>query len=487
MEQSDLKKKTAAGLFWGSVSNGVQQLLSLVIGICLAKRLMPEEYFMVAVLTVFSLLASNLMDSGFQNAIAVKRRAVHRDYNAVFWFSTGMGVLLYVLLFFMAPLIARFNRTPELTLLARVSFLGFVLGSLGIAQSAYLFRNLMVRQRMIASFVGVCMAGTVGVAMVYSGFGYWGLVGQDITYKAVVMLMYWRLSPWRPTLHINMWPVRRMFRFSSKILVTNMLVTVNNQFLQSILGHCYPRREVGLYSQSNKWNTMGYSLISGTLNGVAQPVLSAAADDEGRLCRVFRKMLRFTAFVSFPAMLGLALVAPEFVPLLLGPQWVPGVPYLQVLCLAGAFVPVCQLFSNLLVSRRRSGRFLLGTALMLLCQLSLIVVLSLLGCGVQTLVCLIAAMQVLWMGVWLVLLRGVVRLRLLWVLKDLLPFAAIAAAASAVAWWAGSMAGSPVLRLAVKAAVAAGLYVAAMQMLHVVLFRECVDFLRQALRRRHGR
>ena len=362
MAESSLKERTARGLFWGGLSGGVQQLLALIIGICLARRLAPGDYGIVAMLTVFSLLAWNLQESGFTSAIGIKKNVTHADYNAVFWFSVGVSILLYIVLFLAAPAIAAFNRTPELTLLARVSFLGFVISSFSVVQSAYLFRNLMVKQRMIASFVAVCAGGAVGIVLVYSGYAYWGLIAQDLTFKAVVTAAYWAMSPWRPRLRFDMKPVREMFAFSSKILATNILTTLNNQFLQGQMGHYFPRREVGLYSQANKWNTMGYSLITTTLSSVAQPVLAGADDGKGRQLRVFRKMLRFTAFLSFPAMFGLALIAPEFVPLALREQWTDCVPYLQVLCVAGATIPVSQQFSNLLVSRGRSSKFFIGTA-----------------------------------------------------------------------------------------------------------------------------
>ena len=198
MAESSLRERTAKGLFWGGISGGVQQILALVIGIVLARHLLPADYGMVAMLTVFSLLAANLEESGFTSAIAIKKNVGDRDYNAVLWFSLIMSVVLYGVLWFAAPLISMFNHTPELTKLARVSCLGLVVSRLGIAQSAYLFRNLMVKQRMIATFIAVCTAGVVGIVLVLRGFAYWGLVAQDLTYKFMIVLMYWTLSPWRP-------------------------------------------------------------------------------------------------------------------------------------------------------------------------------------------------------------------------------------------------------------------------------------------------
>ena len=147
MAEQSLKEKTAKGLFWGGLSNGVQQLLNLFFGIFLSRILNAEDYGMVGMLSIFSLIAGSLQESGFTAALANKRDISHKDYNAVFWFSTGLSACLYLILFLCAPLIAEFYHTPELTALARYTFLGFFVASLGIAHSAYLFRNLMVKQK----------------------------------------------------------------------------------------------------------------------------------------------------------------------------------------------------------------------------------------------------------------------------------------------------------------------------------------------------
>lgn len=483
MADPSLKERTARGLFWGGLSGAAQQVLTLVIGIVLARHLLPGDYGMVAMLTVFSLLAANLEESGFTSALAIRKSASDEDYTAVLWFSVLVSVALYVILWFAAPLISAFNHTPELTRLARVSFAGFVISSLGIAQSAYLFRNLMVKQKMIATFTAVCVGGTVGITLVLAGFSYWGLVAQDLTYKFVAMLMYWILSPWRPKSRVSFRPIREMFGFSSKILATNVLTTLNNQFLQAQLGHYFPRHEVGLYSQANKWNTMGYSLISTTISSVAQPVL-AKASEESRQKPVFRKMVRFTAFLSFPAMFGLATIAPEFVPLALKAQWAACVPYLQTLCVAGAFIPISQLYSNLLVSRGRSSAFFAGTASMMIMQLIIILALYFHGCGVQTLLYFIAGLQIAWLMVWHIMAHRETGLRLSETLRDILPFAVSAGVAMAAAAVAASFISGLVVKLIVKFIIAALVYCAIMHLAHAEIFRESVGFVLSRLRRR---
>lgn len=175
MEESSLKEKTAKGLFWGGFSNGMQQLLNLFFGIFLARLLSPSDYGLVGMLTIFTLIAGSLQESGFISAITNRRDVTSNDYNAVFWFSILVSVSVYVLLFFCAPLIARFYDEPRLIPLSRFIFLCFVLSSTATAHSAYLFRNLMVKKRTIAQLSALAVSGTVGVTAAYNGLAYWGL------------------------------------------------------------------------------------------------------------------------------------------------------------------------------------------------------------------------------------------------------------------------------------------------------------------------
>ena len=164
MEET-LKDKTAKGIFWGGMSNGLQQLLNLIFGIFLGRLLSPTDYGMVGMLTIFSLIAGSLQESGFTAAIANKKEVTHRDYNAVFWFSVLVSATLYILLFMAAPLIADFYHTPELAPLARYSFIGFFISSFGTAHFAKLFREMKVKQRTIATFTALCISGIVGVIL----------------------------------------------------------------------------------------------------------------------------------------------------------------------------------------------------------------------------------------------------------------------------------------------------------------------------------
>ena len=165
MTEQSLKDKTAKGLFWGGLSNGMQQLLNLIFGIALARILDAEDYGMIGMLSIFSLIASTLQESGFTAALANKKNISHEDYNAVFWFSLFTSGLLYILLFFLSPYIAEFYHTPALIPLARYTFLGFFIASLGIAHNAYLFRNLKVKQKAFIQLTGLILSNITGVTL----------------------------------------------------------------------------------------------------------------------------------------------------------------------------------------------------------------------------------------------------------------------------------------------------------------------------------
>ncbi len=475
MSEASLKEKTAKGLFWGGVSNGLQQALNLLFGIFLARLLTPADYGMVGMLTIFSLIAGTLQESGFIAALANRRTVGHRDYNAVFWFSFGVSLLLYGVLFAAAPLIARFYDTPELTPLARYSFLGFLIASLGTAPSACLFRNLMVKQKAQAAVAALVVSGVVGITLAYHGFAYWGIATQSLLYTTVVTMCYWYFSGFKPSLRIDLRPLRGLFAFSSRLIVTNIFTHVNNNFFSVVLGRFYTGADVGYYNQANKWNTMGHTLISGMVGGVAQPVLAQVATERDRQSRVFRKMLRFTAFVSFPALLGLSLIAPELITIAITDKWAASADILRLLCVGGAFLPIVTLYSNLILSKGKSHWFMQSNIAQGLLQLT--AALALHPYGIHTMVGVYVGINVAWLLVWHTLARHELDVTLWGTICDMAPFAGTAVLAMAAAYFAAAPIESPLAALGVKVAVAVAVYVAVMQISGSVTYKECIGYL----------
>ena len=485
--EENLKDKTARGLFWGGMSNGVMQLLNLAFGIMLGRLLTPADYGMVGMLQVFSLVAIALQESGLNIALINKKDLRHEDVNAVFWFSLSVSVALYLILFICAPLIAAFYHQPSLTPLARYSFLAFVISSLGICHNAILMRELKVKQNAIIMMSSLVVSGTVGVIMAWKGMAYWGLATQNIVYIAGVAAGRWMVSGWKPTLFSRsssllaprdiLSPLKSLLPFSLKIMASNLITILNNNILTVLLGRFFNEREVGYYNQAAKWNLMGYSIIQGMIVSVAQPVMRQVEDDRERLVRVFRKMLRFASFVSFPCMFGLALTAPEIITIAITEKWLRSAQLMQIVCIGGAFLPLQQLMYQLLVSKGRSDVCLKNTI-----AFGIVQVIAVIACrswGITAMVCAFVGVNIAWVLVWWGLVWQQTRLSLWLFLRDLLPFLFIAAACILAAAWAASFITNIYLSLFIKVIVAASLYLIAMQLLHVETFREALAYLRK--------
>jgi len=353
----DLKEKAARGLFWGGISNVVQQLLNLGFGIFLARKLSEEDYGTVATLTIFAVLANAIQESGFRSALTNRKPVTHQDYNSVFWTSLGLGVSLYVILFFSAPFIAEFFDMPELTSLSRFLFLGFLFSSTGVAHNAALFRELKTKQIAKATLLASLVSGSVAVAMALMDMAYWAIAAQNVVYILTITIMFWVYSDFRPTLSYSFQPIREMLPFSSKLLITTIFHLLNENFFTVFLGKYFVKRQVGIYSNGYKWQNIGTQTISLAIENVMQPVLAKAG--KGELLPVFCKLMQVTCLISLPCMLGLGLISPEFIPATIGEKWLDSVPIMQVLCVWGAMFPLCQVYQKQLLSAGESGTMMI--------------------------------------------------------------------------------------------------------------------------------
>jgi len=420
----NLKEKTAQGLLWGGISNGIQQLLSLLFGIFLARLLTQTDYGLVGVLTVFSATASALQEGGFISALNKKKEVSHRDYNAVFWCSTLCSLCLYALLWLAAPLIANFYEEPILTPLSRYLFIGFVISSLNIAPRAYLFRNLKVKETSIITICSIIISGIIGVTMAANGYAFWGIATQTIAYVGCMTVLCYAYTRWHPTLPVDFTPIREMIGFSSKLIITNVFNIINNNLFSNILGKFYSMSVVGNFSQANKWNQMGHNLITNMLYGVAQPVFTKVEDDKERQLQVLRKLLRFTAFISFPAMFGLSIVSKEVIVITITERWIESAGILSLLCIWGAFVPLSSLFSNLIISRGHSSIYMWCT--ISLCLTLLVAVIAVSPLGFQWMLRFFIVINILWLFVWFRFVRREIGLRLRDMLLDIAPYILLA-------------------------------------------------------------
>ncbi len=472
-----LKEKTAKGLFWGALNNGTMQILNIVIGIFLARLLSPADYGLVGMLAVFTAIASALQESGFSTALANIEKPTDNDYNAVFWFSTLMSVLLYTILFFCAPLIADFFGQPELVELSRFIFLTLFFAAFGTAPAAYLFKNLMVKETTVLRVSSLIISGTIGVTLAFKGMAYWSLAWQQLSYIALTSVGRFFIIKWRPSLHIDFGPIRKMFSFSYKILITTIVNQLSQNLLTFIFGRLFTAKTVGNFTQAFKWDTMASSFVSGTVAQVAQPVLVEIKEDENRQLNVFRKMLRFTAFLAFPAMFGLAMVSNEFIILAISDKWIDSIPLLRILCIGGAFLPFYTLYQNLIISQGRSDIYMWCTIGLILLQLAL--VLTTYSYGIVFMISIYTISVIVWLLVWQYFAHKMIGLRLWDALKDILPFALISAGVMLASYYLTSSISNLIILLITRMLLAAILYFLIMKVLKVRMLEECIKFVRK--------
>lgn len=470
-----LKEKTAKGLLWGGMNNGVQQLVGLVFGIILARKLSRDDFGMIAMITIFSVIANELQSSGFKTGLINMKSPRHEDYNSVFWFNIIAATTIYVLLFFAAPWIAAYYHQPALTWLCRYVFLGFVFSSFGMAQSAYLTKNLQIKQIALCGMTAVLLSSVMGALLACLRFGYWALATQSLVYILTNTLLLWHFSPWRPTLHFDFGPVKRLFPFSVKILITAIFSHINVNVMNIMLGRHYSARDTGDYNQAYQWSSKLFLLVQNMLRQVDQPVLVGLHDERERQLRVLRKMMRFTAFISFPLLFGLGLVSHEFIVLTIGQKWETSASLLPLLCLSGAFMPISTLMADMVISRGRSDIYMWVTLALGIGEIALMQ--TLWPYGIRTMVWAFVAVNILWVGVWFVFVSRLTGYRPLPFLKDILPFALVAFGVMAVTRYATSWLASLWLLLLVRVFVAVALYYLVMRLARVQIMKECQQFV----------
>lgn len=468
-----LKGKTAKGLFWGGMSYGAMQVVGLLVGIILMKLLSPDDYGMVGLLAIFSGIAATLQESGFTMALVNRPRFDHRDYNAVFWFSLSVSWLMYIILFFSAPLIADFYGKPELVPIARVLFLTFAIVSTATAHNALLVKQLKVKERAITDIISITLAGIIAILLALNGFGYWTLVIQQLIYTSVWTILRWFYSGWHPTFSWDMRPLKEMFGFSFKILFSSLVTQIHTNIFSVLLGRFNTVTNVGYFSQGTKWANMGAMLINGMVSGVAQPVFVEVQANKERIVQVFRKLLRFIAFITFPLLFGFAFVGQEFI-CLINENWLPSVPILQMYCVIGALAPIQILYSQLLASQGRSDFFFWCTIAYAIVQIG--IASWTLRYGIYWMAFSNMIVSFGYAGAWHLFVSRILPIHFSQVCKDISPYLLIMLTGILCAWLALKPIENNALRFIGKIVIVASVYLITVWKLDSTIFKECIRF-----------
>ncbi len=353
-----LKRKTLKGTLWSTLERFSVQGIAFVVMIIMARILTPGDYGLVGMLTIFIAVSQSLVDSGFSQALIRKQDRSEVDNSTVFYFNIGVGLVLYLVLFLSAPLIARFYNEPILVPLTRLISVSVLINSFVVVQRALLTVRIDFKTQAKASFAAAVVSGVAGITMAYTGFGVWSIVWYQITNLAVNVGLLWIFSRWRPQWVYSWKSFRELFAFGSKMAASGILDTLYRNIYMIVIGKVFKASDLGYYTRAHQFAEFPSSNVSGIIQRVTFPILCSIQDDDDRLRSVYRRFLRLSAFIVFPLMIGLAAVAHPFILLVLREQWEFAAVLLQIICLGMMWYPIHAINLNLLQVKGRSDLFL---------------------------------------------------------------------------------------------------------------------------------
>lgn len=348
------KKLTINGLFWNAVDRFGNQAVVTIVGIITARLLVPEDFGVIAVLLIFSTIATSFVDSGLATSLVRTKVVNELDYSTMFVFNLTISCSLYFILFFAAPYIERYNEIKGLTLYARILFLQIIVHSFGIVQYVKILKNFQFNLTAKINFLSVFLSGLIAVIIAWLGFGVWALLLQPVLYSTFRTIMLWLWGDWKLNLRYSSASLRNHASFSLSFMFSNMIGKVLSPFYYSFIKTHFTLVETGYYYQGNKWGETPNLLLSSIIQGTTLSTLTPIQDDLPRFLNACRKTMSTLAFVLFPvSFLAICVAKPGFV-FALTDTWLPSVVFFQLLCFAGLFTSLTDMNVNFLNIKGRS-------------------------------------------------------------------------------------------------------------------------------------
>ncbi len=351
-------KSVLSNFIWRFLERCGAQGVTLIVSIVLARLLDPNVYGTIALVTIFTTIMQIFVDSGMGNALIQKKDADDLDFSSVFYFNIVMCSVLYLIMFFLAPFIAKFYKIPELTAVVRVLSLILVISGVKNVQQAYVSRHLMFKRFFFATLGGTIGAAIIGIIMAYFGFGVWALVAQMLFNTTIDTLILWITVKWRPKKMFSMQRLKSLFSYGWKLLISALLDTVYNNIRQLIIGKVYTKSDLAYYNNGKKYPEYLVSNINTAIDSVLLPTMSNEQNHPERVKSMTRRAIKTATFIIMPLMVGFAVCSRQLVSLILTDKWLPSVPFMQIFCISFAFYPIHTANLNAIKAMGRSDLFL---------------------------------------------------------------------------------------------------------------------------------
>jgi len=339
-EGSNIRNNTISGIFWNFFERILAQFVSFIVSIVLARLLLPEEYGIIAIVTVIISICNVFITSGFSTSLIQKKDADDTDFSTVFYFGLFFTLILYGIIYLIAPVISRFYEYDELATVIRVMSLTLFISSVKSVQHSYVTRALQFKKFFWSTLGGTLVSAVVGIVMAYLGFGVWALVAQYISNNLIDTFILWFTVKWRPVLKFSFKRLKGLLAFGWKVLFTNLLMTIYQDLRTIVIGTVYTTEDLAYYQKGQQFPNLFVSNINTAISSTLLPVMSKMQDDISAVKYSIRRFLKIGSYILIPLMVGLAVVAEPLIRLILTEKWIDCVPYLQLLCIAYIFIPL---------------------------------------------------------------------------------------------------------------------------------------------------
>ncbi len=329
---SNAKKNVITGLLWKFLENFGKQGINFILQIILARILLPEDYGIIGITTVFILISNVFIQTGFSSALIQNKDVNDTDYSTVFYINLVISAFIYIILFFLTPIIASFYSEPTLTLVLRIQAINLFFGAINSVQYAVISRKLEFKKSFISSIFSIIIQGFVGIIMAYQGYGVWALVISQLAYSIVITIIMWFIVDFKPKLLFSFIRLKKLFSYSSKILFVTLLNTLFQNLHTLVIGRFFSKTTLGYYSRGQSIPYFLMNNTDGAMASVMFPAFSHCQNDKKRLKEILRRSIKTSFFVISPMLIGLFIVAKPLIVVLLTPKWIASVPILQLSC-----------------------------------------------------------------------------------------------------------------------------------------------------------
>lgn len=353
-----LKTTTIKGVSWSFIDSISNQGITFLVGLVLARLLTPEDYSLLGIILIFTTISNSLVDSGFSSALIQKKNAGDKDYNTVFICNLVVSTVLCATLFAIAPLIADFFNRPQLTNLVKAMSFIVIINALSLIQMTIMTKRIDFKTQTKISLISSISSGVAGISMALAGYGVWALVGQQLSRQSLNTIFFWIYVKWRPGFQFSVQSFKELFGFGWKLLLSSLINTTWREIYQFIIGKCYAPATLGQYTRARQFASIFSMNMTSVVQRVSYPVLCTIQDDKVRLKAAYKRVIKVSMLLTAVLMLGMAGCSKSMIQVLVGDQWLPAVPLLQILCFQMMLYPLHALNLNMLQVEGRSDLFL---------------------------------------------------------------------------------------------------------------------------------